>query len=115
MTVRSGCSTVLQIELAGTEFDVLVDFDVENYSSEDPETGGGESADVSITGIRYADENGEATSDRDIAEVLKGLRDLQVRTFTRYPRITYLGVRSRCIRHPLSRRGTAKASVCIMA
>lgn len=91
MTVRSGCSTVLQIELAGTEFDVLVDFDVENYSSEDPETGGGDSAEVTITGVRFTDDNGVTWGDRDITEVLKGLRDLEIRTLTRYPRIDYLG------------------------
>lgn len=91
MTVRSGCSTVLQIELAGTEFDVLVDFDVENYSSEDPETGGGDSAEVTITGVRFTDDNGVTWGDRDITEVLKGIRDLKIETFTRYPRITYLG------------------------
>lgn len=91
MTVRSGCSTVLQIELAGVATDVLVNFDVEDYSSEDPETGGGSPAEVSILSVHYSDDNGEPTSDRDIAEVLKGLRDLEVRTFTRYPRIDYLG------------------------
>lgn len=77
------------IEIGGAEFDIVVEFDIESFSTPDDwSTGGGSNAEITIQSVYYCDDyekNGSKA--RDILPVLETLRDLRLEYTTRrwYP------------------------------
>lgn len=66
------------VEICGTEFDVVVEFDITSYGSADSWEEPGDPPEIEVTAVYYLDDKGDP-EDRDISGLLSELKDQELR------------------------------------
>jgi hypothetical protein len=82
MSASADHTLIVTIEICGIPTEVEACFDIEAFSTPDDwETGGGSGVEIDLKSVWYS---GDGTC-REITDVLRGMRDLELRYSTYYP------------------------------
>lgn len=82
MTASADHTLVVTIEICGIPTEVEACFDIDAFSTPDDwETGGGSGVEIHLKSVYY---EGDGTC-REITDMLRGMRDLELKTTRRYP------------------------------